>query len=71
MKRLLMAITLACVVSGTALAGEMPTVIAPPAPDATVETVIPGEVTTGDSAAPGEMPTCGLSIVLTILDLVF
>jgi hypothetical protein len=38
MKRLLMAITLACVLSGTALAGDMPTV--GPAPSGTQSSVV-------------------------------
>ena len=56
MKRILLAIALTSVLSVSALAGEMPGVGAP-APAGT--------------ACPGDMPTCGLSALLAILDLAF
>jgi hypothetical protein len=49
MKRLLIAIALACVLSGTALAGEMPGV---PGPGSVV-----GEAPTVPSTSPGETQT--------------
>lgn len=53
MKRVLMAITLACVLSGTALAGEMPGVNHASVAGG-VTTV--GSTSTTETAAPGEMP---------------
>jgi hypothetical protein len=70
MKRVLMAAALACVLSGTVLAGDIPGVDAP----------APGDVPTTDAQAPGDMPavdstntmtTCGLSLVVTLIDLAF
>lgn len=53
MKRVLMAITLACVLSGTALAGEMPGVN-----QSSVTGNVPtaGSTSTTGTTAPGEMP---------------
>ena len=56
MKRLLIAITLGCVLSGSAFAGEIPTggIAAPPPP--------PGQSQTAtNSTTPGEIPTGGLT----------
>lgn len=68
MKRFLIAITLACVLSGTALAGDMPAVGQSPAP---------GE-TSGPSSEPGDMGNGGnqgsgnlAALLSQILDLVF
>lgn len=59
-----MAITLACALSVTALAGNVPTsdVVSPP-PD--------GIIPSSDSTAPGEVPTSDLAVLLAILDLAF
>jgi hypothetical protein len=72
MNRFVLAIALACALSGTVLAGEIHTAGAP----------APGEIhSTGDSASgdipisgvpsPGDVPSVGSSIVLMMLDLVF
>lgn len=52
MKRMLIAVTLACVISGTALAGEMPGV-----PGSVVGSTSTGETST--PPVPGEMPGIG------------
>ena len=71
MKRLLLAITLACVLAGTALAGEMPGVGAsvlgnvPTAGSSTVPPPPPGEMPgTGGSATSTET---GSGLVTTVL----
>jgi len=73
MKRSLLALTLTCVFSVSAMAGTIPTCGAPDPPP-------PGEIHNTDSPAPGdghtvgdpgEMPGVGLSALLTILDLAF
>jgi len=72
MKRFLVTLALTCVLSGTALAGDIPTMGVPsPAPDGTAQTALPGDIPTSDSTSPGDMPTCGLAVLLTILDLAF
>lgn len=72
MKRFLIALALTCVLSGSALAGDVPTCGAPvPASSETTETTSPGDITNGDSTSPGDVDTCGLSVLLTILDLAF
>jgi hypothetical protein len=75
MKRFLQALALTCVLSGVVLAGDIPTVGAPaPAPNGitqTEPTALPGDIPTVDSTSPGDIPTVGLSVFLTILDLVF
>ncbi len=58
MKRLLIALTLACVLSGTALAGEMPTV----GSSVVGEMPTVGATSTGETNSPpvpGEMPGVG------------
>lgn len=75
MKRLLVAITLACVLSGTALAGEMPGVGAsvmggvPTAGSCTVPPPPPGEMPgTGGSATASETESSLVtSVLLTII----
>ena len=58
MKRLLIALTLACVLSGTALAGEMPGVGSSVVGDVpTTGSTSPGE--TQSPPVPGEMPGVG------------
>lgn len=72
MKRFLIALALTCVLSGSALAGEIPTCgIASPAPDGTAQTTSPGDIPTMGSTSPGDIDTCGLSVLLAILDLAF
>lgn len=71
MKRFALTLVLACALSGTAMAGDVPStgiVAAPPAID---ETATPGDVPSTGSTAPGDMPTVDLSILLTVLSLVF
>jgi hypothetical protein len=68
MKRLVMAITLSCFVSGLALAGEVPSVVPAPAPDGTTQTTTtgsPGEIPTDGSAE--QVSDAGLSALLTVL----
>ena len=69
MKRFLMAITLACVLSGTALAGEMPTVGPAPAPTGTaLAGDMPG---VGPAPAPsGTQSSAAVTVLLTIISLV-
>jgi hypothetical protein len=60
MKRLLIALTLACVLSGTALAGEMPTV----GSSVVGEMPTVGATSTGETQTPpvpGEMPGVGFA----------
>lgn len=61
MKRFVMALFLACALSGSALAGDVPST-GSPAPT-------PGDIHTVD--APGEIPSTGISVWLTVLDLAF
>lgn len=63
MKRFALAIALACVLSGSALAGDIHT----------VDAHAPGDVPSTDAPAPGDMGNGGLAAqaLLTILDLVF
>lgn len=71
MKRFALAIALACVISGTALAGEVHTTGAPaPGEIPTSGSPAPGDIPCG-TPAPGDIPSGGLSVVLTILDLMF
>jgi hypothetical protein len=74
MKRFLVTLALTCVLSGTALAGEIPTMGVPsPAaePDGIAQATLPGDMPTMGSTSPADMPTCGLSVLLTILNLAF
>lgn len=64
MKRLAAALALACLLSASALAGEIPTLGAPqPPPQGT--TTSPGEIPSGGN--PGEIPTVGSSATLSAL----
>ena len=72
MRRLALAITLACVLSCMARAGEIPTTgaIASPTPSTVSVT---GEVPSTGGTAPGEMPSTGkavLTIILTLISIV-
>lgn len=73
MRRFVLAIALACAVSSTAFAGIIHStdVAAPPPPDATAQTDLPGEIPSTGFTSPGDMPTCGLSVLLTAFGLVF
>jgi hypothetical protein len=71
MKRFVMAVALACVLSGTALAGNIPTGGEPSPGNIPMTESEPGHIPTGGSQLPGEMPTCGLSALLAILELAF
>ena len=58
MKRFLMTIALTCVLSASALAGDMPTCgVMSPSPSGT----------TASATSPGEMPTVGLSALSALL----
>ena len=71
MNRFVLAITLACALSATALAGDIHTAGAPaPAESPSVDSTSPGDIHTG-GASPGDMGNGGLSVVLAILNLVF
>ena len=70
MKRFVIALTLSCVLSASAVAGEVPSVTPQPRPNGTTQTT--------SSTAPGEVPTVGsaeqfsstaLSALLTVLGL--
>jgi hypothetical protein len=77
MRRLALAVALACVLSGVARAGEIPSTgaVAPPTPVTT-----PGEIHTTGGTEPGEIPTTGgteaedsstvLTIILTFISIV-
>lgn len=72
MRRLALTITLACLLSGLARAGEMhPTgVVAPPPPPSTVTA---SEESLSDDTAPGEIHPTGataLTIILTLISIV-
>jgi hypothetical protein len=64
MKRLLIALTLACVLSGTALAGEMPGVGSSVVGDVPTTGATSGE--TQSPPVPGEMPGVGSATSSTI-----
>ena len=69
MKRFVMATALACVVSGSAFAGDMPTGgIAPPPPLSSTQTTTetsPGDIPT--SGAAEQVSDAALSALLTVL----
>jgi hypothetical protein len=72
MNRFVLAIALACALSGTALAGDIHTAGAPaPGETPTGNATSPGEIHTTGEASPGDMGNGGLSALLTIFDLVF
>jgi hypothetical protein len=75
MKRFVMTLVLACALFGTALAGDFPStgIVSPPPPppDETAQTALPGNIPTGGFTSPGDIPTCGLSVLLAAFDLVF
>jgi len=71
MKRFVIAVVLACVLSGTALAGHIPTGGAPSPGEVPMTECDPGHIPTGGSPSPGEIPIGGLSALLAILELTF
>ena len=78
MRRLALAVALACVLSGAARAGEVPSTgaVTPPLPPSTVTAA--GEMPGTGATAPGEMPSTGapeepsalLTIILTFISIV-
>jgi opacity protein-like surface antigen len=74
MKRFVLAIVVACALSGSALAGDIHSVGGPaPAPGEihTTGETAPGDIHSTGAPAPGEIPISGLSVVLMFLDLAF
>jgi len=72
MRRLTLAIALACVLSGAVRAGEMASTGAVASPTPSPATV-PGEIHPTGATAPGEIPTTGeaaLTIILTLISIV-
>ncbi len=69
MRRLLMTIALTGVLSGSALAGDVPIVPAPGGGSTATGQTDPGDVPI--VPAPREIPISGSSFVLTILDVMF
>ena len=79
MRRLALAIALACVLSGAARAGEMPST-GSPAPTTPSTVTAPGEMPGTGSTVPGEIPINGattpeesstlLTIILTFIGIV-
>jgi hypothetical protein len=71
MRRFFASLGLACLLSGSALAGEIPSLGAPqPPPPAITSTTSPGDIPI--SGAPGDVPTVGgtvLSALLTVFNL--
>jgi hypothetical protein len=70
MKRFMLTIALTCVLSVSALAGEMPTMgLVAPTPDPVVTTKAPGEMPTTGTPAPGEIqgPALLESVILAII----
>ena len=76
MRRLALAITLACVLFSVARAGEIPSTGAPTPPPNTA--TMPGEMHSTGATAPGEMASTGapqesntvLTIILTFISIV-
>jgi len=71
MKRFVITVALACVLSGTALAGNIPTGGEPSPGNIPMTESDPGNIPTGGSPSPGEIPIGGLSALLAILELMF
>lgn len=73
MKRFVLAITLACALSTTALAGNIPStdVAAPtPIPTGSTETAVAGSTDDDDATIPAGNPYGQLTVILTILGIV-
>ena len=72
MNRFVLAVALACALSGTALAGEIHTTGEPAPGDIPISgSPAPGDIPTSGTPSPGDVPSVGSSIVLMMLDLVF
>ncbi|HEY6230937.1 MAG TPA: hypothetical protein VIW64_06730 [Pyrinomonadaceae bacterium] len=72
MNRFALAIALSCVLTVTALAGEIHSTGAPePGEIHTTGSSDPGDIPSTNNASPGDIPGVDLSIVLTITDLLF
>jgi hypothetical protein len=72
MKRFTMALLLACALSSTALAGDVPSTGAPSPGEIPIGgSATPADIPCSGSTAPGDIPSVGLSVVLAILDLAF
>lgn len=72
MKQFAVTLVLTCALSGSAMAGTIPTMGAPvPGEIPMVEANSVGQIPSDGSPAPGDMPTCGLSILKRIFDLAF
>ncbi len=72
MKRFAMSLALLCVLSVSAFAGDVPTCGLQSSGNVpSTDSQSPGDVPSTDSASPGDMPAVDLSILLTVLDLVF
>lgn len=77
MKKFALAVALACALSGSALAGDAFSVGAPaPPPPGDAHSVgtpelAPGEIPSVNSTSAGDMGNGGLSVILSILDLMF
>ena len=72
MNRFALAIALSCVLTVTALAGEIHSTGAPePGEIHTTGSPDPGDIPSTNNASPGDIPGVDLSIVLTITDLLF
>ena len=67
MRRLALAITLACVLSGVARAGEIPSTDAAAPPTPSTE-MAPGEIPTTSATAPE--PSSTLTIIMTLISIV-
>ena len=70
MRRFVLALTLTCAFSSVALAGHIPTsgITPPPPPD---EITTSGEIPSVGITSSGDMPAVDLSILLSVLGLVF
>jgi hypothetical protein len=71
MKRLVMALALACVLSCQTLADNIPTSGAPSPPPPSNSTALAGEIPSSDSTFAGNIQTSDLVVLLTILGLAF
>lgn len=71
MKRFLATLALTCVLSGSALAGTIPTCGLTADEPTTTEPTGSGNIPSTDSTSLGEIPGVDVSILLTLLDLAF
>ncbi len=71
MKRFLVAFALTCALSGVSLSADIPTCGLTADEPITTEPSSPGDVPFTGVTSPGEIPTGGLSVLLTAFGLVF